>query len=1067
MKKSILPKATPLFLLAAVIFCACGFAVSPVVAKDEAPPLLIDHELKKRSVTPHLSYMVDPIGEATIADVMRQTGRFEPLTDYRGDPSFGYSRDAYWFMFRVKNTEIDPVAWILEFSYPLIDYIDLYVPEDGTYRVMETGDRLPFDQREMPVRTFAFPLTTKPGEQTFFLRVASSGSLTVPLTGWSPPVFQQKTNIETLIFGLIYGTLFAMAFYHLFIFFSIREKSYIYLTFFILAAGLFMMTHNGLSYQYFWPDSPALAHRVYPLLLALANLAALQFARGFLNTRNRFPRGEGMLLAAMAVAALLVPLSMVMDYFHTVRATTLLTAISSILLISAGIVSLVRGHREARYYLLACIAFFLGAMLTAVRAYGLLPENIITAWSSQVGLMAMALLFSFGVADKITVMRREREKAVKDLAESEEKYRTVVENAHDGILMIVEERPVFANATMLKMLNYEPVAFSLLKLENLLPDTPLGRELVTDRHRRRMRGEDVPTRYEGQMVKKDGTIIDCVFSSSYITIEGRAGVIAIISDITSLKAAEQRLADQYEEIRAQYEELERLNQELSEAQDTQIKLNERLVEEKAQIQAILKSIGDAVIATDHQNRVILMNNAAERITGKCQEDAIGREITELLGLSKEALPESFDGITGRPLTLKSEDGTECAVEIAGAPLRAPEKGKGGMVYAVRDITEKLKLEQEIQKAGKIESIGLLAGGIAHDFNNLLTAIIGSLSMLKAMSDENDRKFADALERIEHAAKQAVNLTRQLLTFSRGGDPVKKPASMRDLLHGNIAFLLSGSAVRPRFDLPEDLWPAEVDTDQIIQVIHNLVINAVQAMPNGGELVVSGANFDRVPWLPLPERRFVRISFLDKGPGIPHEYLDRVFDPYFSTKAKGSGLGLSICYSIVKKHGGHIDLDSTEGAGSAFHIYLPASSGEVTKKQSEKAEPKPRHGKILVMDDDPQVRDVAEGILTHLGFEVDCVDDGGAAINAYRRAREAGAPFSAVIMDLTIPGGTGGREAIRHLMEYDPDAVVLVSSGYSEDPVMSHYKDYGFSGVLTKPYTIEKLASVLDEAIHSS
>ncbi len=1071
-KKHSLPKIGLLLLLSALIGCALVLA-SP---QDAPPPLIIGQDIDRQTLTPHLSYIIDPTNQAEIGDVASLPERFSPVPDRRGDPSFGYSRNAYWFMFTVRNYNTAPVEWILEFNYPLIDFLELYIPDNGTYLAIETGDRLPFDNRMVSYRNFAFPLTEPPGERTYFLRVESSGSLTVPLMAWSPPLFQKMMNQETMVLGFSYGILLAMALYHLFIFFSIREKSYLYLTFFIVFAGLFSMTNVGLSFQYFWPGNPGWGNDIYPFLLAAANLSTLQFARAFLSTGKRLPRLDRLMIPVMILAALLMPLSFVIEYFHTVRAVALLTLLTGVIVIIAGILTLTRGYREARYYLLACLAFFIGAILSAVRAYGFLPQTFITDWSSQIGMVLMALLFSFAVADKINVIRREREKAVTDLADSEEKYRTLVENAHDGIIMMADERPIFANATLMEMLGYEPWEFAALTLDDVLPDTPLGRDLVGDIHGRRIKGEKVPSRYEGQLMKKDGTIIDCAFSASLINIGGRMVVIAIISDITSLKQAEQTIVKQYGEIQSQYAELAELHQELTLAQKNQIQLNERLAREKEQLAAILKSISDGVIATDSQGRVILMNSAAERLTGRKQKNAIDLEVKDLFDLPPGTFAESLGDntamaaasgkpfITSSPLILKRKDGSECDVEIAGAPLRPPGGGQPGMVFAVRDITAKMKLEKEIQKAGKIESIGLLAGGIAHDFNNLLTAIIGNLSLFRTMINEDDRKLTRVIDRVEQASVQAVNLTRQLLTFSRGGEPVKKCASIHDLLHDNIDFLLSGSAVKPRFDIEEGIWPVEVDLDQIVQVIHNLVINAIQAMPEGGELFISAANLDHVRWLPLSKGRYVRISFTDQGTGIPRHHLSRVFDPYFSTKHEGNGLGLSICYSIVKKHGGHIDVESTENIGSSFHVYLPATEGKIDTEKKVWPVSRARQGRILIMDDEAPVREVAEGILKHLGFDTVCANDGMEALKQYRLAKEGGIPFSAVIMDLTIPGGTGGKEAIQRLLAYDPCAVVLVSSGYSEDTVMANYREYGFSGVLSKPYTISELAGVLDEVL---
>ncbi len=1066
------PAAALLLALALSLALEGGHAAAP----SPAAPLDVDGDMIARHIGPHLSYYVDATGGATIREVAAHPERFTPIPDLRGDPSFGYSRSAYWFMFRARNRGKDPAKWILEFTYPLIDHIELHVPLNGAYRVMKSGDRLPFGERGLEYRTIAFPLTEPPGERTYYIRIESSGSLTVPLMAWNPERFRRRMNAESLVMGLSYGILLAMAIYHLFFFITIREKSYFYLPMLIFTAGLFSMVHNGLAFQYIWPDSPTWGNLVYPFVLALANLAALQFGRAFLGTRQRFPRGDFILLGGMAVAFVIMPLSFLIDYYHTVRAATLLTAASGLLLIGAGALAMKRGYRESRYYLLACLAFFLGAILSVLRAYGILPENPVTEWSNHLGLTAMAILFSFGVSDKISVIREEREKAVESLAESENRYRTLVENAHDGIMLIVEGRTVFANAALHDILGYDQGELITRPLDDLLPDTPLGKALVGNRYRRRVSGGDEPTRYEGQMMRRDGTVIDCLFSASMIDLHGERAVISIISDISSLKRAERTIATQYAEIQSQFAKLEGLNRELTQVQRSQRELNERLAGEKKQLTAVLKSIGDAVIATDGAGRVILMNSAAEELTGRSQEEALGTAALELIRLPEGTLPVGDgtaptvpDGddspfITDIPLTIERGDGTECVVEIAGTPLRQPGGGQPGMVLAVRDITAKTKLEKEILKVSKIESLGLLAGGIAHDFNNLLTAVIGNLSLLRSLLDPGDRERLGILERVEQAARRAANLTRQLLTFSRGGEPVKKRVSVQELLLDNIGFLLSGSPVKARFDIQPGLRHVEADPDQISQVVHNLVINAMQAMQEGGELLVTAVNLDAAPSLPLEKGRYVRVSFADQGPGIPAQNLGRVFDPYFSTKPKGTGLGLSICYSIVKKHGGYIDVESAEGAGSTFHVYLPATKGKAAPEPSPATVTGTRHGRVLVMDDEEQVREVAAAMLTHLGYEVECVDDGADTVERYRVAAGEGRPFSAVIMDLTVPGGMGGREAVRLLLREYPSAIVLVSTGYSGDPVMASYREYGFSGALAKPYTIQDLAAIMEEAL---
>lgn len=381
-----------------------------------------------------------------------------------------------------------------------------------------------------------------------------------------------------------------------------------------------------------------------------------------------------------------------------------------------------------------------------------------------------------------------------------------------------------------------------------------------------------------------------------------------------------------------------------------------------------------------------------------------------------------------------------------------------------DITERKRMEDEILKVQKLESLSILAGGIAHDFNNVLTGILGSISLAK-MRTPSDDTMLKTLNEAEKGCFRARELTQQLITFARGGAPVKKILSLIDLIIESTTFTLSGSGTRPEFHIADDLWPADVDEGQISQVINNLVLNADQAMPQGGIIEITCENIqlnDAI--IPLQKGKYVKIMIKDHGIGIPKENLQRIFDPYFTTKQKGSGLGLATTYSIINKHNGHISAESELGKGTTFSIFLPASEKESEIRKDIKEKYVIRSGRILIMDDDAIVRDVAGEMLTALGYEVDIVEDGITAIERYKKAREANSPFDAVIMDLTIPGGMGGKEAINKLLAIDSAARVIVSSGYSRDPVMSDYKRYGFSGVVSKPYTLAELSRVVNDVI---
>jgi len=376
--------------------------------------------------------------------------------------------------------------------------------------------------------------------------------------------------------------------------------------------------------------------------------------------------------------------------------------------------------------------------------------------------------------------------------------------------------------------------------------------------------------------------------------------------------------------------------------------------------------------------------------------------------------------------------------------------------------ERKKMEEELQKMDRLEAIGILAGGIAHDFNNLLTGIIGNLSLAELYVKPGDTLF-EIVKRAQKASMHASQLTQQLLTFSKGGAPIKETVFISELLTDAATLALRGSNVRCESYLPDDLWPVEIDKGQIGQVINNLIINADQAMPEGGIIKIRAENISRGEHnsLPLKEGKYVEISVKDQGTGLPKELLSKIFDPYFTTKQKGSGLGLATCYSIIKKHGGYISVESELGVGTTFTFFLPASEKEIFKVEEPQEEGLFfNKGRILLMDDKQDVIDTAEQMLFYLGYEVETARTGTEAIENYKRAKESKRPFDAIILDLTVPGGMGGKEAIQRLLEIDSDVKAIVSSGYSNNPVMSEYTQYGFLGIVTKPYKIKELSKVL-------
>jgi PAS domain S-box-containing protein len=503
---------------------------------------------------------------------------------------------------------------------------------------------------------------------------------------------------------------------------------------------------------------------------------------------------------------------------------------------------------------------------------------------------------------------------------------------------------------------------------------------------------------------------------------------------------------------------------------------EALAAEKEQLVVTLCSIGDGVITTDIEGKVVLLNPVAEKLTGWTQQEAAGKPLQEVLhvvqdktqGLYENPIEKAIKtGIPtdlAHPAILIARDGTRRIISNSGAPIRNKQGQIMGMVLVFRDITEKQKIEEERLKASKLESIGVLAGGLAHDFNNILTAILMNISLAKKCAYPQEEVFRRLTE-AEKASLRAKDLTQQLLTFSKGGLPVKKTISIAQLIRDSVNFVLRGSSVRCEFFLSEDLWPVEVDEGQITQVIHNLVINAQQAMPQGGVIQIYGENVmisaeEAGLGLPLPAGNYIKISLKDSGVGIPEEHLTKIFDPYFTTKEKGSGLGLTTVYSIIQKHKGYITAQSKLGAGTTFHLYLPASQKSIPTENRVEENPPSGKGKILIMDDENIVTEAVSQMLSYMGYQVEVAKDGSEAIQLYQKAKELGQPFQVTIMDLTVPGGMGGKEAIARLREIDPHVKAIVSSGYSNDPVMANFQQYGFSGVIAKPYRWEELSKLL-------
>lgn len=595
--------------------------------------------------------------------------------------------------------------------------------------------------------------------------------------------------------------------------------------------------------------------------------------------------------------------------------------------------------------------------------------------------------------------------------------RAILDHSRDALGVSKRGTHVLVNRAYLDMFGYAS-AEELIGTSVVHLIAPESRDALIAIIEARANGEPAPTDYELIALRKDGTKFEMEVRVSQYELEGENYTLVILRDITERKQAEAALREAEERFR---------------------------------------QLGEAAfegIAITEKGHVVNGNSRLCQMLGYEISEMIGRPVSDFIAPeSRELVLEMVRTNHEQPYehAVLRKDGSTLPVEAHGRMITW--KGQPLRVTALRDITERKRTEEHLFRAQRLESLGTLAGGIAHDFNNMLGGFFGYLELIQR---SQDRKEAENYARKAMAGlERARNLTGQLLTFARGGIPAKIPVDLNNLVAETIEFVLAGWDGTVDFQAGKDLPPTEADPNHMKQVLENLLINARQAMQGRGRILLSTA-------LHPPSQ--IRLTVKDEGVGISPEDLPRIFDPFFSTRAKGTGLGLAMVHSIVTKHGGSIQVTSAPGAGTAFMVDLPVSNNPIPSKTGTEAETTTRRAyRVLVMDDEPHIREISVKLLEVLGHKVETAKHGAEAVDAYARQKAAGEPFDLVILDLTVTGGMGGQETMSMLRDIDPAVRAIVSSGYSEDPIVAHPEQFGVVGSLLKPWSLKELEQVLQKA----
>ncbi|MHA1721382.1 MAG: PAS domain-containing hybrid sensor histidine kinase/response regulator [Promethearchaeota archaeon] len=487
-------------------------------------------------------------------------------------------------------------------------------------------------------------------------------------------------------------------------------------------------------------------------------------------------------------------------------------------------------------------------------------------------------------------------------------------------------------------------------------------------------------------------------------------------------------------------------------------------------QELVENSRDMIFIIDEKKVIRMVNPAVTDTLGYSKDEILNHSAFDFVFLetnspSIPAFPNqnNLREVSLQQVEILKKDGDRITIEYSTQDIIRNGK-KSGLLAFCRDISNRKKIIEERFRQQKIESIGLLAGGLAHDFNNILVSILGNINLLQMEQESFTNEQQDMLTDLEHAARQARNLTKQLLTFSKGGAPIKKPESIEEVIRDSANFILRGSKSKCVFDFELNLPPVDIDAGQINQVLNNILINASQAMPDGGiiKINVFCEQIENNSIIPLKPGKFVKLEISDTGVGIPKSIQHKIFEPYFTTKSAGSGLGLTTSYSILKKHKGYITFSSKEGVGTTFLIYLPVSIKKKQVKNEQRKQIKFSNKQIFVLDDDKNIHRLLKRVLNQMGLDIVSSYNGKDILVDFQKAEKQGKKINLVFLDLTIPGGIGGKEAVKILRKHYPELKIIVFSGYSNDQVIANFKDYGFDDYLEKPFSIKQLQEILQK-----